>query len=64
MKLKEWAKCVEVALEDILEEHGEKEVVYASDAEGNSFQRVHYGPGVISVNVEYEDKKTLVVCIN
>ena len=63
MKLKEWVKAVEVAMEELLEEHADKDVVYSSDDEGNCFEPVHYAPGLISIGTEDGGEKE-VVCIN
>ena len=41
--------------------HGDKEVAYSSDDEGNSFHMVHYSPSVQSVEIGYGDEQTVVV---
>ena len=40
MKLSSYIKCLQIALE----EYGDHEVIYASDAEGNSYDLVYYSP--------------------
>ena len=59
MKLKDYAKLIN----DLVKTHGNKEVAYASDSEGNSFHLVHFGPSVQSVEIDYGKAKK-VVCIN
>jgi hypothetical protein len=66
MKLTEYIKH----LQKIAETNPNVEVVYASDSEGNNFDRVHFTPslgkfedGVFS-DLEIEEKEINAVCIN
>lgn len=54
MKLKEYAKTIQ----QLAQEHPNMEVVYSSDDEGNSFNKIYFTPSVIEIHGEK------VVCIN
>ena len=35
-------------LQELLEEHGDLELIYSSDDEGNNYNRVHYEPSLVN----------------
>lgn len=65
MTLKEYRKFINQLIKD---GHGDKEVYYASDDEGNSFQPITYPPSVIPLapidDMGRELKTKTVICIN
>ena len=71
MKLSEYIK----RLQELKKEHGNVEVIYSMDDEGNGFQKVHYHPtaGIFEpdrlgrgefMTPDMTDKKVNVVCVN
>lgn len=35
-------------LQELLAEHGDLELIYSKDDEGNGYEKVHYGPSVVN----------------
>ena len=35
-------------LQELLEEHGDLELIYSSDDEGNNYDKVHYEPSIVN----------------
>ncbi len=73
MKLKEYLD----KLQELYNEHGDLELIYSSDDEGNNYNRVSYLQGIVNFNEidkevihnddieEYsEDEYSKVICIN
>ncbi len=73
MKLKEYLD----KLQELYNEHGDLELIYSSDDEGNNYNRVSYLHGIVNFNEidkevihnddieEYsEDEYSKVICIN
>lgn len=65
MTLKEYRKFINELIKD---GHGDKEVYYACDDEGNSFQPLTYKPSIIKASLIDDMGRELsereVVCIN
>ena len=71
MKLKEYIS----KLESLLEKHGNVDIIYASDSEGNSFEKCRYEPSACKFDEDAYDEpvkfinahpklKVNAVCIN
>ena len=73
MKLTEYIK----KLQELLNEHGDLELIYAKDDEGNDYRKLHYDPGVVNyIESDYciiheddleeweESEYKKVICIN
>ena len=62
------ASTLIVNLQKLIEKHGDQEVIYSVDDEGNAFEPVHYEPSVgIYDNHDFDvegDKQPNAFCIN
>ncbi len=53
MKLSEYA----ISINNLLKDHGDKEVYYACDDEGNAYSPVHYSPNLL----DHDGKEVVVI---
>lgn len=44
MKLQQYIE----KLQELLKEHGDLELIYSTDDEGNGYEKVHYNPSVVN----------------
>lgn len=44
MKLQQYIE----KLQELLKEHGDLELIYSTDEEGNEYRKLHYYPGVVN----------------
>ena len=63
MKLKDYKKTIDRLVK---EGHGDKDVIFSSDNEGNFYDDVFYSPSVIAIDgLEYRGSaKVTAICIN